>query len=99
MIYRHCDSITRDTGRLCKVLVVNDTAGLTWRKFDIRFMKALGRSSRVSDVIHPQLSWRNVIVHPPAIMRAMFNVCYITLTASQPLRTPGGCRKLACLNT
>ena len=74
VMYRQCDKMTRETGSLCKLLLINDMCGLSWKTFDMRLMRALGQNSKISDVIHPQFTSRNVVVHPPGIIRALFNV-------------------------
>mmetsp|Transcript_11386 Transcript_11386/g.23041 ORF Transcript_11386/g.23041 Transcript_11386/m.23041 type:complete len:296 (-) Transcript_11386:2091-2978(-) len=71
VIYNFLDLETRRTRRLTKVLLVNDLNGVSLASIDIRFVRALGASSKVSDLIHPQLTYRNVIVNPPAFIKIL----------------------------
>eukprot|EP00009_Paramoeba_aestuarina_P013379 CAMPEP_0201540466 /NCGR_PEP_ID=MMETSP0161_2-20130828/70959_1 /ASSEMBLY_ACC=CAM_ASM_000251 /TAXON_ID=180227 /ORGANISM="Neoparamoeba aestuarina, Strain SoJaBio B1-5/56/2" /LENGTH=220 /DNA_ID=CAMNT_0047947937 /DNA_START=835 /DNA_END=1494 /DNA_ORIENTATION=- len=58
-----CDRISRKEGKLTKMLAIQDLTNANFLWNDNRFFSALGASSKVSDMIHPQLVQRAVILN------------------------------------
>jgi len=51
--FRLCDKLSRETGRLCKMVIVIDGAHMSLFRFDRRFPKAQGASSHLSAMYYP----------------------------------------------
>jgi len=80
--FRLCDRLTRETGRLCKLVVIIDGAQVSLFKFDRRFPKAQGAVSHLSAVYYPQVLGRTVMVNPPAVFKFMFAVFSVFVSAA-----------------
>lgn len=70
--FQICDTQTRKTRRLCKMITVIDLQGFSMGASDRRFFKALGDSSKDSAKCYPQLLGKSVIMNPPSFFRWMF---------------------------
>jgi len=75
-----CDEATRRTGRLVKMLVINDLDGTSLRTSSRKFAKILGDSSKLAEVVYPQLMERTVIVNPPTVFKIMFKFAKVFMS-------------------
>merc|ERR1711991_272059 len=68
-----CDRVTRETGRLTKIIRVNDMnfAGLLQ---DRGFFNAIGKSSKVAAYCYPQLVEKNVLLNAPSLISLVLKV-------------------------
>uniref|UniRef100_A0A7S1ETQ7 CRAL-TRIO domain-containing protein n=1 Tax=Timspurckia oligopyrenoides TaxID=708627 RepID=A0A7S1ETQ7_9RHOD len=73
-MYRALDEITRKTRTLVKCTVLNDMKGMGYGTVDRAFLKCVGASSHVSEILHPQLLARTVVVHPPVFFKMIFGI-------------------------
>eukprot|EP00750_Incisomonas_marina_P019448 INCI3402.2.p1 GENE.INCI3402.2~~INCI3402.2.p1 ORF type:complete len:455 (-),score=74.16 INCI3402.2:85-1338(-) len=69
-----CDTHTRKTRKLTKMITIIDFQGYSMGASDRRFFKALGDSSKASAKCYPQLLGKTVIVNAPSFFRWMFKV-------------------------
>lgn len=67
-----CDTLTRQTKRLVKMINVIDMDSFSLFGGDKRFFKCLGESSKFSAVHFPQLLGKTVIVNAPSYFRLVF---------------------------
>mmetsp|Transcript_12882 Transcript_12882/g.28072 ORF Transcript_12882/g.28072 Transcript_12882/m.28072 type:complete len:299 (+) Transcript_12882:212-1108(+) len=74
--YWMCDKFTRASGKLTKVISINDMTGisLTSGHTDRRFMKIVGENSHQSEFLHPQMLAKMVVYNPPGIFKILFNI-------------------------
>jgi len=83
-----CDEATRRTGKLVKVVVLNDATGVPglWELTQLvrnnGLMTALGDSSKLSESVYPQLVATSVIMNPPGFVRALFKLVRVFMSAS-----------------
>ncbi|KAA8499100.1 SEC14-like protein 5 [Porphyridium purpureum] len=73
-LYRIIDRITRETGKLVKVTMLNDMRGMRLGAMDRAFFKASGAASHLSELFFPQLLERTVAINTPAFMSMVFKV-------------------------
>ena len=71
--YSLCDELTRKTGRLHKLVIIQDFHGFSFRTAlrHSRFMKLQGKLSKLSESLYPQLVATVVIAHPPALINRL----------------------------
>ena len=68
------DEKTRQTGRLCRLLVALDLQGFIMRRFDRRFFKANGESSHRTALMYPMLYYSLVFINLPATFRIIYSL-------------------------
>ncbi|CAK9106362.1 SEC14-like protein 5 [Durusdinium trenchii] len=80
--FRTCDEETRARNRLVKSVTVIDFADFSMfgGRFDNRFFKALGASSKLSSVYFPQLQAKTVAINTPSY----YSMVHKTLSAVMP---------------
>jgi len=66
-----CDTKTRETGFLCKQVVIVDLRGFSLSMYDRRFGKAAVKASRESAIYYPQLLGKRVIINMPFGLRVV----------------------------
>ena len=70
-----CDSITRKTRILTKLVTVNDLNHVSLvAGTDSRFSKVLGAVSKKSEIVYPQLLDRAVLINAPYVFSAMWGL-------------------------
>lgn len=79
--FRECDQITRKTGRLTKLVRVNDMMGASLMQ-DRGFFSAVGKSSKTAAFVWPQLVEKNIILNPPSLMSVLLKVAATFLSAN-----------------
>jgi len=70
-VFLECDRYTRESGRICKMITVNDMNFLSLSKNDGRFMAALKASSKLSEVYYPQMLRTAVLINVPAFIKVV----------------------------
>jgi hypothetical protein len=70
--FRQCDRVTRETGRLTKLIIVNDLRNKTSAKPDSKVMKAMSESSHLSEFLYPQLVEATIAVNAGPLTNLMF---------------------------
>jgi hypothetical protein len=78
--WQQCDRVTRETGRLVKLIVVNDFKGTPFRKPPSRWMNAFSESSKVAEKIYPQLVETTVMVNTPSWFKWVFSFIKLFLS-------------------
>lgn len=63
------DQVTRETGRLVKLVIVQDMKCAGFVMPDRKMMSSIGEASKMSEKMYPQLLGRFVIVNPPGWMK------------------------------
>jgi len=71
--YRECDRVTRETGRLTKLVRVNDLNHASILQ-DRGFFSAIGKASKVASYCYPQLVDKNVILNAPSLISIVLKV-------------------------
>jgi hypothetical protein len=68
--YQAIDRLTRETGRLTKLVIVQDLRGFSVPAVMryMKYAKIQGALSKLSEALYPQLVAVVVVVHPPAIL-------------------------------
>ena len=69
-----CDRLTRESGRLVKMMGVLDFTNVSLFGNDNRFFQAMGDSSKISDRLHPQLVQRMVAINTGAAIQLLWQV-------------------------
>jgi hypothetical protein len=80
--YRECDRVTRETGRLTKVIRVNDLANAPLLNQDRGFFSAIGKSSKTASFLYPQLVEANVLVNAPSLISIVLKIAAQFVSAS-----------------
>ena len=70
--FLQCDRVTRETGRLVKLIVINDFKGTPFRKPPAKWMNAFAESSKIAEKIYPQLVETTVMVNTPGWFKWVF---------------------------
>jgi len=82
------DSKTRETGRVCKLVVAVDLSNMPpMYKYDARISKAFGGSSHACSTYYPQYLGMNVLVNAPLMFRFFYNIMKIFLSRSAMEKT------------
>ncbi|KAI8802260.1 CRAL-TRIO domain-containing protein [Cladochytrium replicatum] len=76
----HCDAATRKSGKLVKLIVVNDFQHAKMLGADSRFFKGLGIASKRSEVYYPQLLGIQVMINPPSWMNMVFPIAKLFMS-------------------
>ena len=69
-----CDRLTRESGRIIKLVSIIDLNNFSMWSADSTFRQALGDSSKLSENLFPQLQGKTVILHPGAAFSMMFKI-------------------------
>ena len=80
--YARCDTLTRKTRMLIKMVTVCDMAGHSMFGGDSRFYKALGESSKKSAEYYPQLLGKTVLINTPSYMRVLWSTFSVFMPKS-----------------
>ena len=75
-----CDRKSREDGKLCKMIAIQDMSNVSFLGNDKRFFTAIGESSKVSDQIHPQLVQRSVVLNAGESFRLLWQVARLFLS-------------------
>ena len=70
---RECDRVTRATGRLTKIVRVNDLNHASILQ-DRGFFSAIGKASKVASYVYPQLVEKNVLLNAPSLISIVLKV-------------------------
>lgn len=91
--YAFCDRVSREQGRIVKVITLMDFKGVTWANAsDKRFFAAMGRASKDSENFYPQLQGITVMLNLPMWMRAVVAIAkpFMSKRSLEKLRFCGG---------
>jgi len=80
LAYRRCDKLTRETGKLTKLLVINDMRGFSLLTNSKKFFDALGISTKVTENIFPQLLEKSVAVNPILIYKVLLSLASLVVS-------------------
>lgn len=69
-----CDRVTRQTGRLVKLTIINDFRGMKFQRPPQKWMKAFGDSSKIAEKVYPQLVETTVMLNTPTWFNMMMKV-------------------------
>lgn len=97
--WRQCDAVTRETGRLTKLIVANDFTGMRFQRPPKKWMAAFSESSKLAEKMYPQLVETTAMVHCPSWMKWIFSFVKLFLskrTLSKFRTCPGGDDVSAC---
>mmetsp|Transcript_20883 Transcript_20883/g.53868 ORF Transcript_20883/g.53868 Transcript_20883/m.53868 type:complete len:431 (+) Transcript_20883:30-1322(+) len=74
--FRLTDRLTRESGRLVRLVVVQDLAGLSlpFAMSNRRLGPVQGHLSKLQDVLYPQLMHAVVVVHPPPFADVLYSM-------------------------
>ena len=72
--YREVDRVTRQTGRLTKVIRVNDLANAPLLNQDRAFFSAIGKSSKMASFLYPQLVEANILLNSPSLISIVLKI-------------------------
>jgi hypothetical protein len=72
--FRLVDRLTRESGRLCKLISIIDMQGTSFHMFDSRAARAQGKASHISAKMYPQLLGKTVAINAPSFMTVLFNM-------------------------
>ncbi|KAI8802259.1 CRAL-TRIO domain-containing protein [Cladochytrium replicatum] len=75
-----CDAATRKSGKLVKLIVVNDFQHAKMLGADRRFFKGLGMASKGSETYYPQLLGIQVMINPPSWMNMVFPIAKLFMS-------------------
>jgi len=78
--YLVCDKVTRETGRLTKLVVVFDMKGVSFQIPSKSIQNGINKSSEVALHLYPQLLERVVIINAPWFMKQLFKVARMVLS-------------------
>jgi len=67
--FQRCDKLTRETGKLVKVINIVDMAHMSLLSNDASFRSAQGKSSHISSDVYPQMLGKAVILNMPTTLR------------------------------
>ena len=81
--FLRCDAETRARRNLVKMVSVIDMAHSSLSDSDRRFFAILGESGKLSETAYPQMQARNVMLHPPSFMYAMFSIVKVFMSKKQ----------------
>mmetsp|Transcript_13027 Transcript_13027/g.33949 ORF Transcript_13027/g.33949 Transcript_13027/m.33949 type:complete len:294 (+) Transcript_13027:132-1013(+) len=72
--YRICDQLTRETGRLVKLVMIQDLTGLSlqFAMQNSQLVKNQGKLSKLSEFLFPQLIATVVVTHPPSFIATLY---------------------------
>ena len=71
--FQKCDRLTRETGKMHRMTVVNDLNHLSLLNGqDKRFRAVLSKTSKLSEVYYPQLLGKAVLINLPRVFSAIF---------------------------
>lgn len=79
--FRECDRVTRATGRLTKLIRVNDMMNASLLQ-DRGFFSAVGKSSKIATFVWPQLVEKNVILNAPSLISMVIKLASTFLSPS-----------------
>jgi len=74
--YRICDQLTRESGRLVKMVMIQDLTGLSlgFAMANSKLMQNQGKLSKLSEFLFPQLVATVVITHPPSFVSTLYKM-------------------------
>ena len=75
-----CDRLSREEGKFCKMITIQDMNNVSFLGNDKRFFSAIGSSSKVSDKIHPQLVQRSVVLNAGESIKLLWQVARLFLS-------------------
>lgn len=79
--FQTCDRLTRETGTMHRMLVVNDLNHVSLVSGqDPRFRAVLAKVSKMSEVYYPQLLGRSVLINVPRLFSALFSAFKLILS-------------------
>lgn len=74
--YELCDRLTRESGRLVKLVIIQDMRGFSLNaalRYS-RYTKIQGKLSKLSEFLYPQLVQVVVVAHPPSVLNRLFGM-------------------------
>jgi len=80
--YRICDRLTRESGRLVKMVMIQDLTGLsmTFAMQNSKLMQNQGKLSKLSEFLFPQLVATVVVTHPPSFVATLYKMAQTFLS-------------------
>lgn len=80
--YRVCDRLTRQSGRLVKMVMIQDLTGLsmTFAMQNSKLMQNQGKLSKLSEFLFPQLVATVVVTHPPSFVSTLYKMSSAVLS-------------------
>ncbi|KAJ3285608.1 hypothetical protein HDU79_007202 [Rhizoclosmatium sp. JEL0117] len=79
-----CAKATKEQNRLVKIITVIDMQNFNvTRGNDLRFFKAIGESSKISEKMFPQLLGRSVMANMPSTLLFLFNTIFKPLLSKK----------------
>jgi hypothetical protein len=76
-----CDEVTRETGKLTKLVVINDLEGLRiLQQPPKKFILAFGHSTKLAENIYPQVLACNVMINYPRFVAILMRLAKIFLS-------------------
>lgn len=82
LAYRTCDRLTRESGRLHKLVMLQDATGLSL-SFVLRAHKLAGNQgklSKLSEFLYPQLIDKIIITHPPPFLSLLHRMAAVSMS-------------------
>lgn len=72
--YRICDQLTRESGRLIKLVIIQDLTGLNFQfaMQNSKLVQNQGKLSKLSEFLFPQLIQTVVVTHPPSFIATLY---------------------------
>lgn len=67
--FYQCDKKSRELGRVVKQYNIIDLKDFSWTNFNIKFFRALGKSSHLNAQLYPQLIEKYIFINAPALCR------------------------------
>mmetsp|Transcript_9208 Transcript_9208/g.26773 ORF Transcript_9208/g.26773 Transcript_9208/m.26773 type:complete len:321 (-) Transcript_9208:483-1445(-) len=97
--YRICDRLTRESGRLVKLVLIQDVSALTM-SFVLRSSKLVnnqGKLSKLSEFLYPQLIETIIITHPPSFLSVLHRMANAVMSprVMEKFRVAGDAKRLA----
>lgn len=74
--YRICDKLSRQTGRLVKLVMIQDLTGLSlsFAMQNSKLVQNQGKLSKLAEFLFPQLIATVVVTHPPSFIQTLYGL-------------------------
>lgn len=81
--FRACDKLTRESGHLVKLCIIQDLTGLSlsFVMNNRKLMNNQGKLSKLSEFLYPQLIQTVVVTHPPSFAKVVYDMAKAVLSA------------------
>ncbi|KAJ1640045.1 hypothetical protein T492DRAFT_898883 [Pavlovales sp. CCMP2436] len=80
--YRICDKLSRESGRLVKLVMIQDLTGLslTFAMANSKLVQNQGKLSKLAEFLFPQLIATVVVTHPPSFIQTLYKMAGAVLS-------------------